>query len=68
MGMLDDLLGIPEAERIDWNVKPQKRLSQQRSDIARSAEILYPSLPCPRYSPLLPYQAYVGDYIIKSII
>ncbi|KAL6815227.1 beta-lactamase/transpeptidase-like protein [Trichoderma sp. SZMC 28013] len=63
MGMLDDLLGTPEDERIDWNVKLQERLSQRRSDIARSAEILYPSLPCPGCLPPLPHEAYVGGYI-----
>ncbi|KAL7904124.1 beta-lactamase/transpeptidase-like protein [Trichoderma velutinum] len=63
MGMLDDLLGTPEDERIDWSVKFQKDLSKRRSDIARSRELLYPSLPCPACSPPLPYQAYAGEYI-----
>ncbi|KAL6808146.1 beta-lactamase/transpeptidase-like protein [Trichoderma camerunense] len=62
MGMLDDILGTPEDERVDWNIKLQERLSQRRSDIARSPETLYPSLPCRGCSPPLPYQSYAGDY------
>ncbi|UKZ74833.1 hypothetical protein TrVFT333_002503 [Trichoderma virens FT-333] len=62
MGMLDDLLETPVDERIDWNLKLQERLSQRRSDIARSAELLYPSLSYPPSPPLLPYQAYAGNY------
>lgn len=63
MRMLDDLFGTPEDERIDWNLKLQERLSQRRSDIARSAELLYPSISYPARPPLLPYQAYAGNYI-----
>ncbi|UKZ48299.1 hypothetical protein TrVGV298_002522 [Trichoderma virens] len=62
MGMLDDLLETPVDERIDWNLKLQERLSQRRSDIARSAELLYPSLSYPPSPPLLPYQAYARNY------
>ncbi|KAF3055334.1 Protein flp [Trichoderma lentiforme] len=63
MGMLDDLLGTPEDERVDWNIELQERLFQRRSDIAHSPETLYPSLPCRGCSPPLPYQSYAGDYI-----
>jgi CubicO group peptidase (beta-lactamase class C family) len=62
MRLLDELLGTPVLERIDWSVKFMQLREQKREDVRNALVRLYPDLPCPIDPPLFPLGAYAGQY------
>jgi hypothetical protein len=62
MRLLDELLGTPVLERIDWSVKFMQFRERKREDVRNALVRLYPDLPCPIDPPLFPLGAYAGQY------
>ncbi|KAH8697129.1 beta-lactamase/transpeptidase-like protein [Talaromyces proteolyticus] len=62
MHLLDNILGTPLADRVDWNNKLQERINTRRSDNSRAKSRLYPSLPSPLEPPSAPFKAHAGRY------
>jgi hypothetical protein len=62
MEMLDELLGTPSDERVDWSSELAHRIESRRCDNPRAKERLYPSLPSPTSPPTVPRDAHAGRY------
>ncbi|KFY59746.1 hypothetical protein V496_05555 [Pseudogymnoascus sp. VKM F-4515 (FW-2607)] len=60
--LLDQLLGTPEDERVDWNARWKGVVSERREVSARARERLYPSVPVKPMPPSLPLDKYSGSY------
>lgn len=60
--LLDDLLGVPLEERIDWSSRLSALRQQNRKENACSIQRLYSHLPDPPLSKTLPLGKYAGKY------
>jgi CubicO group peptidase (beta-lactamase class C family) len=60
--LLDDLLEVPQHERIDWGSRLLALREQKRRDYANSLEQLYPRLPDQLKPTSLPLEKYTGKY------
>lgn len=60
--LLDQLLGTPEVERVDWDARWKDVVSARRGDIAQAREQLYPFVPVKPAPPSLPLGKYAGSY------
>jgi hypothetical protein len=62
MHMLDELLGVPVADGVNWNDKIQERINIRRSENAHVKSRLYPSLLSPIEPPSVSLKAHGGQY------
>ncbi|KAJ5133277.1 beta-lactamase/transpeptidase-like protein [Penicillium atrosanguineum] len=62
MDMLDELLGTPSPERVDWSSELELRIANRRRDNLRVRERLYPSLPSQPSRPSVSLDAHAGRY------
>jgi hypothetical protein len=60
--LLDQLLGTPLDERVDWNARWKKVVAERREAFAKARERLYPSVPVKLTPPSLPLDKYAGSY------
>ncbi len=60
--LMDDLLGVPEEERFDWEANEEKTLRQGAYTLSHAREIEYPDVPDPPLPLTLPLSAYAGVY------
>lgn len=60
--LLDQLLGTPEVERVDWDARWKDVVSERRGDIAQAREQLYPFVPVKPAPPSLLLGKYAGSY------
>ncbi|KAJ5757405.1 uncharacterized protein N7511_006099 [Penicillium nucicola] len=62
MHLLDERLGTPMSERIDYSLKISQLRERKRVDNGNALARLYPDLPCPVEPPSLPLGKYAGRY------
>lgn len=62
MEMLDEILGTPSDEKVDWSSELEHRIESRRCDNSRAKERLYPSLPSPVPPPTVSRDAHAGRY------
>ncbi|KFY12650.1 hypothetical protein V492_03758 [Pseudogymnoascus sp. VKM F-4246] len=60
--LLDQLLGTPEDEWVDWDARWKKVVGDRRDAVVRAKERLYPSVPQKPIPPSLPLDKYAGSY------
>jgi len=60
--LMDDLLGVLEKERFDWETNEEKTLRQGAYTLSHAREIAYPEVPDPPIPLTLPLSAYAGVY------
>ncbi|KFZ01906.1 hypothetical protein V501_09731 [Pseudogymnoascus sp. VKM F-4519 (FW-2642)] len=60
--LLDQLLGTPLDERVDWNARWKKVVAERREAFAQARERLYPYVPVKPTPPSLPLNKYAGSY------
>ena len=61
--LLDDLLGTPERERIDWGARWRSKLEERRAELANARERLYPTVPGHILPTSLKIEKYAGRYV-----
>ena len=61
--LLDDLLGTPERERIDWDARWRSKLEERRAELANARERLYPTVPGHILPTSLKIEKYAGRYV-----
>ncbi|KAF4627692.1 hypothetical protein G7Y89_g10462 [Cudoniella acicularis] len=62
-GLVDDLLGVKEEERYDWDEVLQKEADEPE---CASVEEIFPRIPDPKLSMTLPIEKYAGTYVHKG--
>lgn len=62
MHLLDELLGTPPSDRVDWDLRLRERISLKRHDNQVARERLYPGLPNPGCPPSASLEIHAGRY------
>jgi len=60
--LVDEKLGILEAERFDWNKKWRAEMEEREDAYENAIKIHYPNLPDPPLPPSIPLSNYTGTY------
>ena len=61
--LIDDALGIPDAERYDWEQHESDSLSEEMDKLEKARSIAYPDCPDPPLPMSLPLAEHVGLYV-----
>ncbi|MDI1493474.1 MAG: hypothetical protein OHK93_005264 [Ramalina farinacea] len=61
--LIDDALGIPDAERYDWEQRERDNLSEEMDKLENARSITFPDCPDPPLSLSLPLAEHVGLYV-----
>ncbi|KAB8258845.1 beta-lactamase/transpeptidase-like protein [Aspergillus pseudonomiae] len=62
MHLLDQVLGIPSHDRVDWQQQISERIATWREKQAHAKDLLYPGLPVVQIPPTLGVWEYAGLY------